>query len=306
MIRTFFMGILLLLGDQLLQAQELQARVTVLSQQVGSGVDKTVFSTLQSELSNLLNNRKWTNDVFQPQERISCSFLLNVESVVSENEYRASLTIQAARPVYNSSYQAVLVNFKDPDLTFRYVKSQPISFDENRVQGMDALTSNLSATFAFYVYTILGIDYDSFSPKGGAPYFQKAQNIVSNAPEATDISGWKPFDGLRNRYWLSDNLNNSKFNIIHDVIYGYYRSGLDSMYTSQPAAQASILTALSKLEDFNRENPNTMILQFFMQGKFEELVGIFKNAAPEVKSSALNLLSQLDIGNISNYKDAFR
>ncbi|MGI8952182.1 MAG: DUF4835 family protein [Chitinophagaceae bacterium] len=290
----------------LLHAQELQARVSVNAQQVGTTVDPKTFTTLQTALANLINNRKWTDDVFEMQERIQCNFLLIIQSVTDDNTYKATLTIQAARPVYNSSYQATLINFQDADLVFKYIQFQPLDFDENRVQGSDALTANLTATIAYYVYIILGFDYDSFSPKGGEDFFQQAQNIVTNAPEAKDIGGWKSFDGLRNRYWLAQNIMDNRYNIFHDVIYQYYRSGLDSMYDNANTARQNILNALSKLEDFNRENPNTMILQFFIQNKSDELAGIFQKASPTIKSRALELLTQLDVANISKYQSALR
>jgi hypothetical protein len=291
---------------QTVAAQELQAKVTVLSQQISSNVDKSIFSTLQTQLTNLLNNRKWTKDVYQPQERIPCSFLLNVQSVVSTGEYKATLTIQAARPVFNSVYQAAMINYQDADVTFKYAAFQPIDFNENNVQGTDPLSANLSAIFAYYVYTILAFNYDSFSPKGGAPYFQKAQNIVTNAPDANDISGWKPFDGLRNRYWLANNMNDNTFNILHSVIYGYYRNGLDSMYDQPLTAQQNILTALSTLGDFNRLNSNTMAVQFFVQGKSDEFIGIFQQASPAIKSRVLSTLTQIDVANISKYQSALQ
>jgi hypothetical protein len=137
-------------------AQELQAKVTVNASRVPNTVDKKIFNTLQTQLTNFINNRKWTRDVFQPNEKIECNFLLNIESVVETNVYRASLTIQAARPVFNSSYKSALVNFQDADVTFRYIEYQPVEFNENRVQGSDPLVGNLTAVFAFYVYTILG------------------------------------------------------------------------------------------------------------------------------------------------------
>ena len=205
-------------------AQELQSRVTVNASRVPTSVDKKIVQTLQTQLTNFINNRKWTADAVQPQEKIQCSFLLNVESVVETNVYKASLTIQAARPVFNSSYSTALINYQDADFTFKYVEYQPVEFNENRVQGSDPLVGNLTATFAYYANIILGLDYDSFSPKGGDLYFQKAQNIVNNAPENRNISGWKAFDGSRNRYWLAENLLNNRFNVVHDVIYGYYKT----------------------------------------------------------------------------------
>ncbi|MBL7759671.1 MAG: DUF4835 family protein [Sediminibacterium sp.] len=284
------------------QAQELKAKVTVLANRVNSTVDKKIFTTLQSQLNNLMNNRKWTPDVFGQQEKMECSFILNIESIVEPNLYKASLTIQAARPVYNASYQAALVNFIDPDVTFRYIEFQPVEFNENRVQGTEAGAANLTAVFAYYAYMLIGLDYDSFSPKSGDPFFRKAQHIVNNAPEGRNISGWKVFDGLRNRYWLNENLINSRYNPIHDVIYSYYRSGLDKLVENETEARINLLQTLEKLQTFNKENPNTMILQFFMQGKVQELIGIFKKGSPMEKDKAVALLSVLDVVNANRYK----
>lgn len=304
--RSFLSLCLLLFLGQAVNAQELQARVSVLATRVNSTVDKKIFATLQSQLNNLLNNRKWTNDPFQQNEKIECSFLINIESILEPNVYKATLTIQAARPVFNASYQTATVNFIDPDVAFKYAEFQPVEFNENRVQGTDALSANLTAVLAYYAYTILGLDYDSFSPKGGEPYFRKAQNIVNNAPEGNYISGWRVFDGVRNRYWLNENLISNRNNIIHDILYSYYRSGLDKMNDAEPEARNNILQALTQLSAFNRENPNTMILQFFMQGKAKEFIGIFKKSPPDQKSRASALLSELDIVNATRYKEELR
>lgn len=287
-------------------AQELQARVTVLSNRVTTNIDRKIFTTLQNQLTNLLNNRKWTNDNFKQNEKIECSFILNIESVLEPNIYKASLNIQAARPVYHSSYQAAMINFQDADVAFKYVEFQPVEFNENRVQGTDATVANLTAIFAFYAYTILGLDYDSFAPKAGEAYFRRAQNIVNNAPEGRGISGWRIFDGLRNRYWLNENLINTRYNTIHDIIYGYYRKGLDNLYDKEAEARAGIINALIQLQTFGKENPNTMIQQFFMQGKYQELVGVFKKAPAGEKAKAVELLSELDVINASKYKEELR
>jgi hypothetical protein len=178
-----------------IQAQELQAKITVNSSRISSQVDKKVFQTLQNALNTFLNNRKWTSETFQQNEKISCNFLLNVSDVSSDNIFKASLTIQAARPVYNSGYDSPLINFIDESVIFRYVEFQPIEFSDNRVSGSDPLVSNLTALLAYYVDIILGMNFDSFALKAGEPYFQKAQNIVNNAPDSRDITGWRNFDG---------------------------------------------------------------------------------------------------------------
>lgn len=288
------------------QAQELRARVNVLSNRVANNVDKKTFQTLQTALNNFVNNRKWSNDNFSQQEKIDCSFLLNLESTGDANVYKASLTIQSARPVFNSSYLSPIINFQDNDVIFKYVEFQQLEFNDNRVSGTDALVSNLTAVFAYYINIILGMDYDSFSPRGGDPYFQKAENIVNNAPEGKDISGWKAFDGTRNRYWLAENLLNSRYTIIHDAIYDYYRLGMDKLYDEEATARMQVLNVLSLLNNFNIENPNTMILQFFFQGKTQELIKIFSKAMPQDKSRALEFLQRLDVSSASKYKEGLQ
>jgi hypothetical protein len=306
MIRKIKILFTFLLFYNYLNAQEIQAKVTVNASRINTTVDKKIFNTLQTQLSNFLNSRKFTGDQFKENEKIQCSFLLNLQSIVEPNVYQATLIIQAARPVFNSTYQTALVNFQDQDFTFKYIEFQSVDFNDNRVQGTDALTANLTAIFAYYSYMILGLDYDSFSPKGGYVYYQKAQNIVNNAPEGNHINGWRAFDGLRNRYWLNENLLSSRNNIIHDVIYTYYRAGLDKMYDNEQEAQSNILQALTQLQAFNRENPNTMFVDFFMQTKLIELIGVFKKANPNNRSKAAELLSGLDVTNASRYKDELR
>jgi len=287
-------------------SQELQARVTVLSRGINSTVDKKIFTTLQTQLNNLMNSRRWTNDQFQSNEKIVCSFILSVESILETNNYKATLTVQTARPIFNTSYQSALVNYLDADVAFKYVEFQPVEFNENRVQGTDASVANLPAIFAYYAYMILGLDYDSFSPKGGDEFYRKAQNIINNSPEGKYISGWKVFDGVRNRYWLNENLINTRYNIVHDAIYKYYRSGLDKLYENEAEGRKNILQSLLQLQAFNRENPNTMILQFFFQGRAQELIGIFRKGSDEEKTKLIELITELDIVNAPLYKQELK
>lgn len=285
------------------QAQELQAKLTVMSNRISTTVDKKVFQTLQTALSNFINNRKWSNDTYQPHEKIRANFLLSLDQDLGGNVYKASLTVQAARPVYNSSYESPLINFQDGDVVFKYVEFQPIEFNENRVQGSDPLVANLTAVLAYYVNIILGLDHDSFSPRGGDPFFQKALNIVNNAPEGRDISGWKTFDGIRNRFRLVENLTDNRFTLVHDALYAYYRTGFDGLFENEEQGRAGVLNALNFLNTVNRENPNSMILQVFFQGKSDELVKLFSRADTETKTKARDLLVKLDITNAAAYKE---
>ena len=298
--------IALLLFANLIHAQELKARVTVVSTKVGSAVNKNVFQTLQTSLNNFLNNRKWTAETYGVNERIECNFLLNLESTDELNVYAASLTIQAARPIFNSSYLSPIVSFKDDNISFKYQEFQQLDFNENRVSGNDPQASNLTAVLAYYAYMIIGFDAVSFSPHGGDVYFQKAQNVVNNAPDGRSITGWKAFDGRRNRYWLAENILNSRYAVMHDVYYNYYRLSMDKLYDDEKSARTEMLNVLNMLDKFDTENPNTMIIQFFFQGKSTELIKVFSKAAPQDKARAADVLSKIDITNAGKYKDELK
>jgi len=283
------------------QAQEIRANVSVVAGQV-QGVDKKIFTTLQNSIREFLNNRHWANDAFTPAERIECNFLLNVTGVSGPDSYKASLTIQATRPVYNSSYVTSLLNIQDPNVVFRYVEFQQLEYSDTRIVGNDPLASNLTAILAYYVNIILGLDYDSFSPRGGDVYFKKALNIVNNAPDGKDVSGWKAFEGNRNRYWLQDNLLNAKFLQFHDVMYQYHRQGLDVMYDDVNKGRAAILNCLNMLYSIHQDIPNSMLMQTFFSAKGEELLKLFTKAMPQERARAAELLSQMDVPNAQKYQ----
>ncbi len=303
--KTNLIAVLLFVASSV-NAQEFQARVTVVSNRVGNNVNQNVFRTLQTALNNLMNNRKWSSDNFLSNEKIACNFLLNLESTNDLNVYNASLTIQAARPVFNASYLSPIINYQDENISFKYTEFQQLEFNENRVSGTDALVSNLTAVFAYYANMIMGFDYDSFSPRGGDIYFQKAQNIVNNAPDGRNISGWKAFDGVRNRYWLVENILNTRYTIMHDVYYNYYRMGMDKLYDDETTARTEVLNVLNLLNNFVNDNPNKMISQFFFQGKSTELIKIFSKAPQQDKARASELLQRLDLTNASKYKDELK
>lgn len=296
----------LLLGALLFNsvtAQELSATVTIQSSKVDNQVDPKLFSQLQVQLKDFINQRKWTNDNFSLEEKIDCSFYITIESVVSPGVFDAKLSVISNRPVFNANYTSSLLNMQDASFTFKYQLSQPIEFNENRVQGADPLEANLTATLAYYVYVILGLDYDSFSLKGGAPYFSKALNIVYNAPEGSGITGWKSYDGQRNRYVFIDNLTKSGYDPIHQILFSYYREGLDQMSEKPESGKTAVLNALMSMQELTDANTNMMIVPILMQGKFTEITGLFSNADKSIKKQVLTTLSSIDIANLNKYKD---
>ena len=275
-------------------SQELNCKVQVLSQSI-QGTDKRVFETLQTAIYEFMNNRKWTNDVFKINERIDCSILINITERISTEEFKATLQIQARRPVFKSSYNTVLLNNNDNDFQFKYQEGQPLEFTEN------THLSNLTSVLAFYAYFMIGLDYDSFSLDGGTPYFQKALAIVNNAQSSSDL-GWKAFDGSKNRYWLINNMLDASFVSLRECMYKYHRLGLDVMVDNKESGRAEILESLEELKNVHQIKPLSYSLQVFFIAKSDEIINIFSGAFSDEKAKIVNLLNEIDPTNSNKYQ----
>jgi hypothetical protein len=282
--------------SQFLFGQELNCRVQVVSQQIQSS-NKHIFESMQKDLYEFLNNRKWTDNVFSNDERIECTIMINLTEQLSADEYKGTMQIQSNRPVYNSNFNSVLLNYKDNDIQFRYVEFQPMEFNEN------SSVSNLTSLLAYYAYIIIGLDYDSFSPEGGTPYFQKAEKIVTNSQNAQE-KGWKSFEGQKNRYWLVENILNSKYGPVRDFYYRYHRLGLDVMTEKSADARTEIAEDLKLLQKVFREKPSPFMnyLQIVFDAKSDELVNVFSESYPDEKTRVNTLLKEIDPANSGKYQ----
>lgn len=300
--RLFCFLVILLLGGKV-SAQDLNCKVDINSDMI-QNVDPKVFQALKRSLNEFMNNRKWTSDNIKTNEKIDCSFLLNVTTKISgDNTYKATLNIQSSRPVYHSGYNSPIVNFVDREVYFRFDESQTLQFDDSRVSGGDAASSNLTAIFAYYVYIVIGMDYDSFAPKGGDEYFKKALNIVNNAPEeGKNIKGWKAAENNRNRYWLIDQIMNPRFEAFRPFFYNYHRKGLDVLSSKPEEGRKVILEGIPVLTKINNENPTSILLQFFFNAKTGEFVNTLMQTPVAERKDYVDQLSKMDVPNTARYR----
>ncbi len=284
------------------RAQELNCKVKILHEKI-TGVDPSFFTGMERAITEFLNTRKWTNDDYGTQERIDCNMLLNItgRSDKDPDLYTATLSVQATRPVYNSSYTSPTINTIDKDVVFHYSQFNTLTFDDNRVAGPDPLASNLSATLAYYCYLILGLDYDSFSPTAGTALFKRAQNVVNNAPEDGGIKGWKAFEDKRNRYWIVDQLLGPRFASYRAAWYSYHREGLDIMYNKPSEGRAKVLAAITVLQTVLRDNQQSTLVQSFFNAKSDEVTRVVMQGTREERSQYLNTLSVVDPNNAQKY-----
>lgn len=275
-------------------AQELNTRVQVMAPTVAN-INKRNLEVLQNTIREFLNSNKWSNETYTPAERIECNFVITITAWDGNSAYKAEAQIQSSRPVYNTAYNSTLLNISDKDFDFNYNEGQSLDFsDQNFI-------SNLSSLLGFYAYTIIGLDKDSFSKLGGSIFYNKAQNIL-NVAQVSGNKGWKAFDGLRNRYWLNENLQNKSFEELRQFIYDYHFNGLDRLQEDQTKGAKNILSMLSDLKQMDKQKLGSIFPNMYLATKADEIVNILSRRDPQDKIKAYNLLSEIDPANIKKYE----
>ncbi len=279
----------------LLQGQELNCVVNVNARQL-EGSERTMFENMQRAIFQLVNGTKWTKDEFKVEERIDCSILINLEERIGSNEYRGNIQIQASRPVYNSSYKSPIVNIRDEDFKFVYDQFSPLQYTEGQYSG------ELTTIIAFYIYMIIGYDYDSFALEGGTPYFQQAQRIVANA-QSSPYEGWQAFQSHSNRYWLIENLMSARFKPMRQMFYTYHRQGFDIMAQDVSRARDNITRSLKALRPIHSVAPSSYNMQVLFNAKAQEVVELYSKASEQEKTEISELLITIDPGNANDYEE---
>jgi hypothetical protein len=267
------------------QAQELNARVVVNSDKI-QGTNKQVFTSLQTALTEFVNSHKWTDATFSANERIDCTMTIVINEQ-TDNNFKSEIQVQARRPVYNSGYATTILNFQDRQLDFEYVEFSPLEYTNN------TLESNLTATVVYYIYLILGLDFDSFSAKGGSSFFQQAQQIVNLAQSQPSWNGWKAFDSDRNRHAIATALTENNSDTFREMWYNYHRKGLDEMAANADRGRTTILEALPALEQLKSARPSSVLLQIFSDSKLDEVIAIYSKANMQEKQAGFKMLSNL-------------
>lgn len=280
-----------------LKSQELNCQINIDYSQIQGSVNKQIFDQMQKVIFEFMNNTKWTNEIFAPQEKIDCSILIIINQSLGADEYSGRIQVTSGRPVYKSAYSSKILNIEDDNFQFKFQQFSQLEYNINTFQN------NLTSVLQYYAYVILATDYDSFAPLGGTPYWQKAQLIVQTAQNAPE-PGWRQNQtgsGQKNRYWLVENTLQPVFKGIRDCMYAYSRNGLDKMHENVEEGRANILKALTLLKEVYQARPASYNMQVFFNAKRDEIINIFKNASPEEKTSVMELLTQVDPAGTTQY-----
>lgn len=267
-----------------MNAQELNALVTVNSDKI-SGSNKQVYTTLQTSLTEFINQKKWTNNTYKPQERINCAFTITINKQASTNRFEANLQIQAARPVYGTSFTTPILNINDLNFNFKYDEFQPFNYNENSFE------SNLISTIVFYAYVILGVDGDTFKLNGGITHLNKAKDVMQLAQQSGG-AGWQDQIGKQNRFSLIDNLTSPKLIAFKNIIYNYHRKGLDVFSKNKNSAKSTIERAVLQLQELHNKVIGNHIIRFFLDAKADEIATIFSDGPRTSNASKMQKLLQ--------------
>lgn len=265
-------------------AQELNCTVEVNSQQV-EGTNKSVFDALQEGMSTYMNETKFSNAVFSPNEKIECRLFLTVKEY-ADDRIKGELQLQLSRPVYNSTYTTTLFNFRDTKVEFGYREGDPLIFNENTVEN------NLTAILDYYAYLFLAVDFDSFSPKGGQPFYDRAQSVVQQAQSIGEV-GWRTFEDTKNRAAVLSSYTDTNTSGIRNLLYDYHRKGLDEMVTSPDKGRAVITESLKELKTIADNSPMSVALSLFRDSKLDELVNIYSKAPSTERETAYDILQPI-------------
>lgn len=288
----FFLSIILIHKN--IQAQELLCNVRVNSSQVQTS-DRKIFQTMQTDIYEFINNKKWTSVNIDNEERIECNIMINISKKISNDQFEASIQVQSTRPIYGTSYKSTLFNHLDNDFNFRYLEYQSLEYSESTHM------SNLTSVLAFYINIILGLDFASFSEDNAYEYFSKAQKIVSNAQNAPE-RGWKAFENDKNRYWLVNDLMDQRYSEFHSCLYRYHRHGLDKLAEDPEDARFEITESIESLKNIYRQNSSAFILKLFFNAKSDEIVNIYSDAFPNEQARIIQTLVEIDPLHSNDYQ----
>jgi hypothetical protein len=278
-----------------LSAQELEFTVSINATNVQT-TERAIFSEMETSFQRFFNDRTWTDDKFQANEKIKGNLILTIQDQPSIGQFKANAQIQIVRPVYGASYETILLNFADRDWEFQFTQGQPMDFNDNR------FFSNITSLLAFYAYVAIGLDYDSFSVLGGTDHFRKALNIVNNAQNSGG-TGWGQFQNRRNRYWLIENLAiNNQYEPVRRGIYAYHMNGIDRFKQDPDLAREVIKTVISEIQEVNRILPNAILIIAFMDAKNDEITNVFSKGPINIRKDVYNELLKLDPTRRSKYQ----
>jgi len=302
---TLLCSFFLLLCTCVSAQSEIEWTININTEQIVQ-TDKRIFNSLEKDIFTFLRGQVWTNDKFNEEERIEATLFLTISEVFEESngtstpipdQYKGTLAIQSQRPIYGTSERTPVLNTQDKFINFSYRQGEGILYSEQSYGG------DLGHIFAFYSLMILGLDYDTFSPLGGQPFFDEAQELYNRLPtEVSTTQGWRSGNKSRNRYYLMENILSPRMLPLRRGYYNYHRLGLDMMTTDPVAARNNITLAIEDAQKANQAYPSSVYVQAFVDAKREEIIEIYKGATGIEQNTVISAMSRIDPSQSGSYR----
>ena len=268
-------------------AQELNPTLSVNTSKI-QGTDKDVFKSLESAIKEFLTHQVWTEYHFADKERIQCNFNLVINKYEAQSgKMTCELTVQSSRPVFGSTYNTTVFNFRDTEVEFNYT-------EQDRIEYSPGITpdNNLTAILAYYSLLIIGLDFDTMSPNGGTDILRQVENIAASAQSLG--SGWRSFDTKANRYSIINDYMNGSLSAFRQLQYKYHRQGLDDMSANADRGRATITESLNLLAQTKQAKSTSALPTLFTEIKKNELISIYSQGIDKEKKQVKDLLSQVN------------
>ena len=286
--RTYCCGLLLLgLFSYTSQAQELRAEVEVRTDELGTAFDRSLVSSLEIQLRELLNKTSFTPLSYTEQERIEARFSLHIHGLNEQGEWKGDLIINARRPVYHSDYKTTTFLWKDPQLSFSYRPGEPLIF-----QGRDT-DHPLVLLLSYYVYLILVNDLDSFSPHGGDQLIDQLRELADVGRAHADWLGWEALGKGSERLALLAHYDQTEGDSSRQAWYQYHRLGLDQLADTPQEARSQIMDAITSWSREDAHKHGQPWYTMLRETKLSEMISLFKGASSEEKAHLHSLLQEL-------------
>lgn len=272
-------------------AQEVDCTVQVNYDAIPT-TNRDLLVNLASDIKSYVINYNWGGSG-EPGDKVKCTLNIFVQSVVGDNQYNAQVFIGSMRPRYYSDQSSAVVRLFDESWEFTYIKDRP--FNKN------PYTFNDFASFLdFYMYLIMGYDFDTYDRLGGTPLFQKAAD-VARMGRASGLKSWQPTTTSYSRSQLIDELLNPKFEPVRVASWIYHFNGLDSLSLAPERGYANIITALDMIDRARRSvDPRNLVIRSWFDAKYLELAQIFQDYPDP---SIYLRLAKIDPANQKTYEE---
>ncbi|HUI09454.1 MAG TPA: DUF4835 family protein [Bacteroidota bacterium] len=270
-----------------------QADVTVLvNYESIPTTNKDLLRDFASDVKAYLGNYNWGGG--NPGDKVKCTLNIFIQSVIGDNKYSAQIFVGSQREIYNSTQSTAVVRLFDETWQFTYLKSKPLNHNS---YVYDDLTSVLD----FYMYLIMGYDFDTYEKLSGTKLFQKASDIA-NMGRSTGDPGWQPATSGYSRIQLIDELMSTTFQPVRAASWYYHFAGLDSLAINRSQAWQNMVTAISMIAEAKRNaDLRNVVIKSFFEAKAKELAGVFTDY-PDV--SIYSLLENVDPNHTQVYEEA--